>query len=192
MCWQAPMSPGLPVSSEIAFSPRDGWMPGGMARGTRNGVLRAIPKSEAWGAVPRAGLTAVLGLAGAGCGGNAGLTDGLIAGLTDGLIAGGCGNNAAAGLGAGWAGGFAPVPVAAKAARGLAVALADAGLATALADAGLAGGCAAAVCSGWVFSAAGASWSPRNCSSSLPAMATRITFIQIGRAALAPVSFSPK
>ena len=35
-------------------------------------------------------------------------------------------------------------------------------------------------------------WSAMNCSSSLPAMAARISVIQMGRAARAPVSFSPR
>src|SRR5262249_46038497 len=35
-------------------------------------------------------------------------------------------------------------------------------------------------------------WSPRNCSSSLPWMAPRMKSIQMGRAALAPVSLSPR
>ena len=139
--------------------------------------------------VPNAGLTAGRGLAGAGCGGKAGLTDELLAGLAGGLVAGGGGDGFAAGLAAegaggfaaGWAGGFAPVPVPAKGAGGWVAALADGGLA---------GGWA--VCGGWLFSSAGASWSPMNCSSSLPAMAAFMTVIQMGRAALAPVSFSPR
>ena len=60
------------------------------------------------------------------------------------------------------------------------------------AEAGLAGGGGAAACSRGFFWSAGASCSPMNCSLSLPAMATFITLIQIGRAALAPVSLSPR
>src|ERR1035438_4333459 len=47
------------------------------------------------------------------------------------------------------------------------------------------GGAAAALSIGLSFS------SPRNCSSSFPTIAVRITVIQMGSAARAPVSFSP-
>ena len=90
--------------------------------GSRCEELHSTGSSECqgWRAVPSAGLTPALGLAEAGCGGNAGLT----CGLTDGLFAGGRGSGGTAALTAGWAGSFAPVPVAAKAVGGLAVAIA--------------------------------------------------------------------
>ena len=140
----------------------------------------------------KAGLTVPAGLVGAYSAGSAGLTRELAmgvftAGCTERLVVGFAVEPVAGGFVFGLEGelvvgkvnaGLTDVPVVA----GLAGACS---LARAFAFTGLAGGAAAAFRVGLFVS------SPRNFSSFLSLMAARIQVIQMGRAARAPVSFSP-
>jgi len=158
------------------------------------------------------GLTVPDGLAGAVSGINAGLIFDLIAGAD--LVAGAPLAGCTAGLWTDCAGDLAAVPVEVAIARDVVGALvageANTGLAAVPDDTGFAGGCSLAsafaftglaskpmtrgLADGWAeaFSEGLSVSSPRNFSSLLSLIAARIQVIQMGRAARAPVSFSPK